>query len=207
MTYLRTPSILTGMGRHVFNTKMAQLRADRGLTLDALGALAKVSQATAHRAESEPPDSLRSLTVEQLLVGLHTVKPLSEDDVEVLCRLAGLSSGIVHSIRRRLQEVDERRGQARAIPEQDDEMYRQACHASVDHLTRLISARSAWMILQKLIAEKMQAPVGGDGKEHKFAVPPGAVAYPVAAEPGLLVTMVEPTSVPVKRPRRDEKAG
>jgi hypothetical protein len=61
--------------------------------------------------------------------------------------------------------------------------------------------------LQKLIAEKMQAPVGGDGKEHKFAVPPGAVAYPVAAEPGLLVTMVEPTSVPVKRPRRDEKAG
>jgi hypothetical protein len=186
---------------------MAQLRADRGLTLDALGALAKVSQATAHRAESEPPDSLRSLTVEQLLVGLHTVKPLSEDDVEVLCRLAGLSSGIVHSIRRRLQEVDERRGQARAIPEQDDEMYRQACYASVDHLTRLISARSAWMILQKLIAEKMQAPVGGDGKEHKFTVPPGAVAYPVTAEPGLLVTMVEPTSVPVKRARREEKAG
>lgn len=45
------------------------------------------------------------------------------------------------------------------------------------------------------------------GKEQKFAVPPGAVAYPVAAEPGMLVTMVEPTSVPVKRPRRDEKAG
>jgi len=195
------------MGRHVFNTKMAQLRADRGLTLDALGALAKVSQATAHRAESEPPDSLRSLTVEQLLASLHTVKPLSEGDVDDLCRMGSFSPGVVRSIRQRLQEIDDQRGQPRKDPAQDEDLYRQACHASVDHLTRLISARSAWMILQKLIAEKMQAPVGGDGKEHKFAVPPGAVAYPVAAEPGLLVTMVEPTSVPVKRPRRDEKAG
>ncbi|MCE2925998.1 MAG: hypothetical protein LW822_11225 [Phycisphaeraceae bacterium] len=183
------------MGRHVFNTKMAQLRADRGLTLDALGALAKVSQATAHRAESEPPDSLRSLTVEQLLVGLHTVKPLSEDDVEVLCRLAGLSSGIVHSIRRRLQEVDERRGQARAIPEQDDEMYRQACHASVDHLTRLISARSAWMILQKLIAGRVTAQSITGTPMHDPRVEMQKTAFRVIVGVVMLILFVAPPSI------------
>jgi len=43
--------------------------------------------------------------------------------------------------------------------------------------------------------------------DRGFDIPPGAIAYPVSAPPGMKATIVQPASMPVQRPRRDDKVG
>jgi transcriptional regulator with XRE-family HTH domain len=206
-----------GMSKHPFGQKIRQLRDTRRLTMERLANMARVSPSTVIRVESDPVRTIRAGTLEEVIVALHEAAPLTEREIDELLELAEFNHAQARGIKSRLLS---KALSTAADPAEERAQLMMDCISMTSRLIGLAGVHSTHKMLSNLLSgfegppaatETAESPPTSStnprAKDRGFAVPKGAIAYPVASEPGTILTMVEPTSVPVKRPRRGEKAG
>jgi transcriptional regulator with XRE-family HTH domain len=206
-----------GVNKQTFGQRIRQLRDSRRLTLERLGSMARVSPSTIIRVESKPVGTIRPGTLEEVIVAINDAEALSEKEIDEILHLAQFNHAQARGIKSRLRS---RRILDAADPAEERAQLTMECVIMTSRLVGLAGVQTTHKMLSNLLSgfevqksgtEHPEVPVDRSvntaGREQKVPVPPGAIAYPVATEPGWATTIVQAASVPVKRARREEKAG
>jgi transcriptional regulator with XRE-family HTH domain len=205
------------VSKPLFGQRIRQLRDTRRLSMERLGSMARVSPSTILRVENDPPTAIRPGTLEQVIAALNEAEELAEREIDELLHLAQFTQPQSRAIKSRLRS---KMLSDAADPAEERAQLMMDCISMTTRLIGLAGVHSTHKMLSNLLSGFECPPPALDtaespptsstnprAKDRGFAVPKGAFAYPVDTEPGLRATMVVPTSVPVKRARREEKAG
>ena len=205
-----------GVSKHPFGVKIRQLRDARRLSMERLGSMARVSPSTILRIEVESVKKIRPGTLEQVIVALNEAEPLTEKDIDQILDLASFNHAQSRGIKFRLM--------SKVFSEASDRADQRAqqtidCIQMVYRLIALVGLKRTQDLLKNLLSGfEVDGPAPeavyisasktmNSTDDRGFDIPPGAIAYPVSAPPGMKATIVQPASMPVQRPRRDDKVG